>query len=126
MIPISLTLEGLYSYKQSQTIDFTELTQAGLFGIFGETGSGKSSILEAISFALYGQIERLNARDNRAYNMLNLSSDRGHLEFEFLNFENKKYKVVRGFRRNSRRYEDVTNISPIFYEELDAEWIIVS
>lgn len=125
MIPISLTLEGLYSYKQSQTIDFTALTQAGLFGIFGETGSGKSSILEAISFALYGQIERLNARDNRAYNMLNLSSNRGHLEFEFLNFENKKYKVVRGFRRNSRHYEDVTNISPIFYEELDGEWIPV-
>jgi exonuclease SbcC len=46
MIPLKLTLEGIYSYQERQTIDFTALSQAGLFGIFGAVGSGKSSILE--------------------------------------------------------------------------------
>ena len=45
MIPLRLDIEGLYSYKEKQSIDFTQLTAAGLFGIFGAVGSGKSSIL---------------------------------------------------------------------------------
>jgi exonuclease SbcC len=51
------------------------LTNAGLFGIF-EVGSGKSSVLEAIGFVLYGDTERLNKTDKRSYNMLNLKSDK--------------------------------------------------
>lgn len=62
MIPVKLEIEGLYSYKAKQTIDFTHLTGAGLFGIFGAVGSGKSSILEAILLALYGTTERLASK----------------------------------------------------------------
>ena len=75
MIPIKLTLEGIYSYQTRQTIDFTELTNAGLFGIFGAVASGKSTILEALCFALYGESDRMNVV-NRAYNMMNLKSNR--------------------------------------------------
>ena len=59
MIPLQLSLEGIYSYQKRQTIDFTALTDAGLFGIFGAVASGKSTILEAISFALYGESDRM-------------------------------------------------------------------
>ena len=45
MIPLKLTLQGIYSYREKQTIDFDRLTSAGLFGIFGQVGSGKSTIL---------------------------------------------------------------------------------
>src|SRR5690606_8582066 len=107
MIPIRLTLEGLYSYQHAQTIDFTSLIEAGLFGVFGKVGSGKSSILEAISFVLYGETERMNVRDNRAYNMMNLKSSRLVIDFEFYNFQDKKYRIYREFKRNSKRYEDV-------------------
>lgn len=65
MIPVKLTLKGLYSYKESQTIDFTSLTAAGLFGIFGSVGSGKSSLLEAILLALYGSTERLSDKGEK-------------------------------------------------------------
>ncbi len=82
MIPIQLTIEGLYSYQARQTIDFENLTEAGLFGIFGTVGSGKSSILEAISFALYGETERMNSKEKRAYNIMNLKSDKSLIEFE--------------------------------------------
>ncbi|MFL9834598.1 sbcc family protein [Chryseobacterium terrae] len=123
MIPIQLTLEGLYSYQERQKIDFKNLTEAGLFGIFGSVGSGKSSILEAISFALYGETERLNSRDKRAYNMMNLKSNKSYIEFDFLNFENKKFRATREFRRNSKNFEDVKTPTVTFYEWKNENWI---
>jgi exonuclease SbcC len=123
MIPIQLTLEGLYSYQERQKIDFQHLTEAGLFGIFGSVGSGKSSILEAISFALYGETERLNARDKRAYNMMNLKSNRSYIEFDFINYENKKFRATREFKRNSKNFEDVKTPNVIFYEWKNENWI---
>lgn len=123
MIPIQLTLEGLYSYQERQKIDFENLTEAGLFGIFGSVGSGKSSILEAISFALYGETERLNSRDKRAYNMMNLKSNKSYIEFDFINFENKKFRATREFKRNTKNFEDVKTPSVTFYESKDEKWI---
>jgi len=84
MIPIELTIQGLYSYQEKQTIDFTRLTAANLFGIFGPVGSGKSTILEAITFAIYGRTDRLNlSGDNRYYNMMNLRSNEMLIDFIF-------------------------------------------
>lgn len=123
MIPIQLTLEGIYSYQERQKIDFENLTEAGLFGIFGAVGSGKSSILEAISFALYGETERLNARDRRTYNMMNLKSNRSYIEFDFINSENKKYRATREFKRNSKNFEDVKTPLVTFYEWKNNNWI---
>jgi len=83
MIPVFLSIQGLYSYQNTQEIDFRKLMSAQLFGIFGSVGSGKSSILEAITFALYGESERLNSKEKRAYNMMNLRSDTLRIVFEF-------------------------------------------
>ncbi|NGP59938.1 AAA family ATPase, partial [Paenibacillus thiaminolyticus] len=58
MKPIELRLAGLQSYRDEQRIDFEKLCETGLFGIFGPTGSGKSSILDAVTLALYGKVER--------------------------------------------------------------------
>ncbi|GAA5094537.1 SbcC/MukB-like Walker B domain-containing protein [Chryseobacterium ginsengisoli] len=123
MIPVQLTIEGLYSYQQRQIINFKNLTDAGLFGIFGSVGSGKSSVLEAISFALYGETERLNMRDKRAYNMMNLKSNSSYIEFDFLNFENKLFRAARDFKRNSKKFDDVKPSSVTFYENVDNKWI---
>ena len=122
MLPLKLTIEGLYSYQTKQTIDFSELTQAGLFGIFGAVGSGKSSILEAVSFALYGETERMNSKDSRAYNMMNLRSNRSFIEFDFQNYENGTFRAVREFRRNAKRFDDVKVYNTCFYEEKNGEW----
>lgn len=122
MLPISLTIEGLYSYQEKQTIDFSRLTQAGIFGIFGAVGSGKSSILEAITFALYGETERLNNRDKRAYNMMNLKSNRSFIEFEFYNFENEKFRVIREFKRSAKNFEDIRTANGRFFQWKNEEW----
>ncbi len=122
MIPIHLSLEGIYSYQNKQTIDFRALTDAGLFGIFGAVASGKSTILEAITFALYGDSERMGGT-NRNYNMMNLKSNRMYVDFEFLNFENKKYRAIKEYRRNSKSFDDVKIHSSTFYKWEDEEWV---
>ena len=58
MRPIWMKLKGLNSFLETQEVDFEQLTSQGLFGIFGPTGSGKSSILDGISLALYGTTAR--------------------------------------------------------------------
>lgn len=58
MRPRYLEIEGLQSFKELQRIDFDKLSETGLFGIFGPTGSGKSTILDAITLALYGSVHR--------------------------------------------------------------------
>ena len=123
MIPISLTLEGLYSYQQAQHIDFTQLTNARLFGIFGPTGSGKSSILEAISFALYGECERLH-RNNRNYNMMNLRSKRLFIDFTFelSQGETQRYRFVAEGKRNSRQFEKISTIQRQAYVWEKEDW----
>ena len=98
MKPISLTIKGLNSFEEEQHIDFLKLTQNGFFGIFGPTGSGKSTILDGICLALYGDIPRGKV------NFINLNSDRAYVEFEFQisGAENRKYRVSREFRRDKK------------------------
>lgn len=128
MIPLKLSLQGVYSYQNLVEIDFTQLMEDRLFGIFGPVGSGKSAILEAICYALYGQVERLDT-SGRNYNMMNLRSDRLLIEFEFELGEGedkKRYKYKVTGRRNSKNFDDVNTLKRIAYQwipkEESGEW----
>jgi exonuclease SbcC len=55
MTPLTLTMQAFGPFKGSENIDFTALGKSPLFLINGPTGAGKSSILDALCFALYGQ-----------------------------------------------------------------------
>lgn len=128
MIPLHLTIKGLYSYQEKQSIDFTKLTSASIFGIFGTVGSGKSSILEAITFALYGKTERLNlSGDNRNYNMMNLKSDELFIEFRFkAGKEGSEFLITVKGRRNSKKFDDVKSLDRLAYRVLEKETVPVS
>jgi exonuclease SbcC len=128
MIPKYLKIKGLYSYQTEQEIDFDPLTEASLFGIFGSVGSGKSSILEAITFALYGDTERLNkSGDDRTYNMMNLRSDDLLIDFECIAGKNgDRYRfTVRG-KRNSKNFKDVKTFERKAYIWRDDAWVPLS
>ena len=124
MIPIQLTIQGLYSYQKKQTIDFTKLTASHLFGIFGSVGSGKSSILEAITFALYGETDRLNSRDSRNYNMMNLKSNELLIDFIFETGKDQTaYRAMVSSKRNSKQFEDVKKLDRTTYIKIDEKWL---
>ena len=55
MKPISLTMEAFGPYRDSVTLDFNELQDHSMFLIAGPTGAGKTSILDAMVYALYGE-----------------------------------------------------------------------
>ncbi len=54
MRPLHVTMQAFGPYAGEQTLDFADLRGAGFFLITGPTGSGKTTVLDAMSFALYG------------------------------------------------------------------------
>ena len=55
MRPLALEIEGFSSFRDATTVD---LLDAELFVLSGPTGAGKSSVIDAIVFALYGNVPR--------------------------------------------------------------------
>ena len=123
MIPIKLAIQGLYSYQGVQKVDFQRLTGSSVFGIFGKVGSGKTSLLEAISFALYGETERLNSRDNRPYNMMNLKSKHLLIDFEFqAGPEQQLYKFVYEAKRHPKKHHEISPGERRLFIWQDTDW----
>jgi DNA repair protein SbcC/Rad50 len=123
MIPVRLEIEGLYSYRERQTVEFETLTAAGLFGIFGAVGSGKSSILEGILLALYGSTERLSATGERS-SMVNLQSDLLSVNFTFRAGKNnaQTYLARYSAKRNKKDFEKIETADHVFYQLNQGSW----
>lgn len=58
MRPLTLTMTAFGPYAGRESVDFREAVKSGLFGIYGSTGSGKSTIFSAMTFALFGEASR--------------------------------------------------------------------
>ncbi|MCD8371717.1 MAG: SMC family ATPase, partial [Clostridia bacterium] len=100
MKPLYLEFKGLNSFSENTRIDFTPLLKGGIFGIFGETGSGKSTILDAINFALFGDIGRSAVKTDK----INDKCDSLEVKFTFDIFSDgkrRKYYVERSIKRKS-------------------------
>ena len=85
MIPINLTISGFLSYRDPVEIDFTTFDLAC---IAGHNGAGKSSILDAITWALFGQARK---RDD---SIINMQSETAEVSLAF-EYEGNMYRVMR-------------------------------
>lgn len=100
MRPISLKIKGINSFCEEQTINFEKLTKDGVFGIVGDTGSGKSTVLDAMTIALYGNLSRdtnefINKECDTAFVMLDFCVSEGENEIF--------YRAERAFKRTGSK-----------------------
>lgn len=94
MMPLKLTMSAFGPYVEKTVIDFTELGESGIYLITGDTGAGKTTIFDAISYALFGDA----SGDERDAKMLRSKyaepEDATYVELEF-KYNGKKYVVKR-------------------------------
>lgn len=117
MKPIKLTIQGLNSFETKQELDFEKLS-GGVFGIFGKTGSGKSTILDAITLSLYGKVER--TKQNADF--INTKCSRAVVSFEFgmlVSGKEKHFEITRSFSRK-KNGKDIDSSAEL-YEIIDGQ-----
>jgi exonuclease SbcC len=95
MRPLELTVEGFRSYRGKETFDWRDRR---LVGVVGPIGSGKSSILDAMAFALYGKTPTYE-RDTRS--LIHQQLDQGHVELRF-SVDGQVWRAARALRRRGQ------------------------
>lgn len=105
-----LTLQGFTCFKERTSIDFSNLQ---LFAICGDTGSGKSSLIDAMIYALYGRTPRLTR------NISSLVSQGMEKMFVSLKFsvQGKDYKVTRILKQSKKTVSEA-----LLAIQIDGEW----
>jgi exonuclease SbcC len=94
--PLRLDLRGFAVFREQTTVD---LTDADFFALVGPTGSGKSTVLDAICFALYGQVPRWSGKT--VANALAPSSSEAAVRMIFES-GGRRYAVTRVVRRDGK------------------------
>lgn len=121
MRPIKLTMKAFGSYAQKTEIEFTLLGNEGVYLITGDTGSGKTTIFDAIVFALYGQSSG-EYRDKEMFRSRYVKDDERssvELEFECLG---KRYKITRTLttthkKKNDEKTESVNSTATLEFSD---------
>ena len=97
MRPLTLSVEGFGAFRQRVDVDFAD---AELLALVGPTGAGKSTIIDAITFALYGSVVRYD--DNRAVApVINQTAPQARVQLDF-ELGGRTYRAVRVVRRTKQ------------------------
>ena len=104
-----LRMTALGPYASEQMIDFDRLAQGGLFLLEGPTGAGKSTVLDAVTFALYGGLAGEDSADDRLRSHFAAPDARTEAELEW-SLRGVRYRVTRSpeYRRPKKRGDGLT------------------
>jgi exonuclease SbcC len=94
MRPLAIDIQGFTAFRELQEVDLRGLQ---LFVITGPTGAGKTSLLDAMIFALYGKVPRAGAQSVRDLVSHGVAESRVRLEFEL---DGERYQIARRLPRN--------------------------
>ena len=111
MKPVKLEMYGFMTYKNKTFIDFTKIYDSKIFIISGDTGSGKTSIFDAISFALFGKIQRqgFDLNDIRS-DFLSGDDPVTYVDFSF-EIDKKNYRIKRIPNQKAKKTRANVNVS---------------
>jgi exonuclease SbcC len=100
MVPLKLRLRNFMSYGEDvPPLDFTEFDLACLSG---QNGHGKSALLDAITWALWGEARKARGRTSPDDDILRIGANEVEVEFEF-EVEDRRYRVLRKYSRKNRK-----------------------
>lgn len=125
MRPQKLIISAFGPYKNEVAVDFNLLSESSIYLITGDTGSGKTTIFDALVFALYGSASG-NVRENSALRSKYSSEDtKTFVELTFIN-NGITYKVIRNpeYLRPSKRGDGLTKQSAEASLEFNDEVIV--
>ncbi len=111
MRPLKLEIQGFTAFRERQEI---ALDEYDLFTIMGPTGAGKTSLLDAMIYALYGRVPRMGGKGLGDLVSQGLTESRISLEFAI---DDARYRVTRRLRRDGH------TTSPIFERAEDSDWV---
>ncbi|WP_173916355.1 SbcC/MukB-like Walker B domain-containing protein [Halobacillus sp. Marseille-Q1614] len=94
MRALRLTMNAFGPFKHKQHVDFTELGEESIFLITGPTGAGKTSIFDAMCFALYGRASGTDRDQDTLKSHFATPEETTYVEFEFM-LRGKHYRIVR-------------------------------
>ena len=129
MKPISLTIEAFGPYRDSVTLDFNELQNHSMFLISGPTGAGKTTILDAMVYALYGEPSGEVRKTDAIRSDFAEPERMTRVDFSFAIGE-AQYRVERlpkqlvVKKRGTGMREQ--NASATVYEMKDGEWTVIA
>ena len=99
MIPVSLTLRNFLSYgEQVPPLDFTRFRVACLTG---DNGHGKSALLDAMTYALWGEARKSHHDRKPDAGLLRIGADEMRVEFCF-ELDEERFRVIRSYRKSRR------------------------
>ena len=112
MKPLKIKISAFGPYKNCIDIDFEKLGESGIFLITGDTGAGKTTIFDSISFALFGEVSGSNRPVPSVRSDFADNDTETFVELEFTH-KNKKYKIRRNpaYERTKKRGEGTTKTS---------------
>ena len=102
MRPIKLTISAFGPYASKQVIDFEELKGRNIFVISGKTGAGKTTIFDAISYALYGEASGESRETDSLRSHFADDNTETYVELEF-ELRGEKYTVNRVPKQKKKR-----------------------
>ena len=124
MKPTKLVMQAFGTYAEQTEIDFTQFEEKGLFLICGDTGARKTTIFDAISYALYGEASG-SYRDTK-----NLKSEYVDKKVEsFVDFyfthQGKDYHVCRkpSFKYTNRNRKPDEQAEKLTFYQPDRRWL---
>ena len=122
----TLELTGFGPFRETQRVDFDAFGDDGVFLISGRTGAGKSSILDGVSFALYGTVPRYDGGEKRLRSDHSALTDPTEVRLEFT-IGDTRWRVTRSpeYDRPAKRGGGLTTeiARAVLEEQVDGVWV---